>query len=466
MSLSGKNVSTLEESHSTLSERFAALRQNVVKLFSAGEQRSLVATFVTTLTVFGIFLIQGIIVARMLGPVGRGEFGTSLYFPRDIFLYAGLLGAVEIVAGYAARGHRDLGQLRYSAFRLGLLTGILTASVAAIVLTVVLIAIGKAYIIPFGILVCLFVPFEHIHLTVSSVDRGNKQYARYNFNRLVFAMVFPIAVLLAWQFQVAELTGISQLALVCLLFVFSRVLGLLPTMIGWKFLSNFGHAANSKPETTPGNWQLLKEGKPYALSMLVSEAFDRLDIFLILALADVATSGQYFVAVPAAALLIVAPNSLGVFTFNAGANKKFVPSLKQTWLAIGLTSLLQVLATAVMLVAIPFLIVAVFGDAYRPAIQFAMWLLPACAIKGFIQAADAYLKGREKPMIGVWSRGISIVLMLVVVWLFYDSWGLLSIPMSACVGQAFSAIVIVTAVLLDINERNQDLKRNPVEVIE
>jgi len=397
----------------------------------------------------------------MLGPVGRGEFGTSLYFPRDILLYAGLLGAVEVVAGVAARGRaslgqQELGQLRFSALRLGLITGILTATVAGLIAVVVLVAIGKSYIIPFCLLICLFVPFEHVHLTVSSVDRGNRQFARYNINRLIFATVFPVFAIVAWQLGIAAWLGISQLLLVCCLFVLSRLVGLAPTLMGWQIGSFFrGEGSRSGSLPTPSARRMLSEGKPYALSMVVSEIFDRLDILLILVLADVATSGQYFVAVPAAALLTVAPNSFGVFTFNAGANKSFVPTLKQVWTALGLTSLLQILATVAMLLAIPFLISFVYGEEFEPAVQFAMWLLPACAIKGLIQAADAYLKGREKPLIGVWSRAISIILMLLFIAMFYRQFGLVSVPMSACFGQAFSMLVIVAALLLDVSKRNR-----------
>ena len=66
-------------------------------LLTDSEFRNVIATFLTTLAIFGIYLVQGIIVARILLPEGRGEFGTAMFFPRDVFLYAGLFGGVEIV---------------------------------------------------------------------------------------------------------------------------------------------------------------------------------------------------------------------------------------------------------------------------------------------------------------------------------------------------------------------------------
>ena len=71
------------------------------KLFEDSDLGNVFTTFLTTLAVFGIYLIQGVVIARILGPVGRGEFGTAMFFPRDVFLYAGLLGGIEVVNSYA-----------------------------------------------------------------------------------------------------------------------------------------------------------------------------------------------------------------------------------------------------------------------------------------------------------------------------------------------------------------------------
>ena len=113
-------------------------------------------------------------------------------------------------------------------------------------------------------------------------------------------------------------------------------------------------------------------------------------------------------------------------------------------------------------VLIPILIITFFKEPYRPAIPFALWLLPACAIKGYLQAVDGYLKGRDKPLVGVWARFLSIFLMLGFVALVYSGMiqgpeqKLLCIPMAACLGQAISMVIISIAVIQDTIERNSD----------
>ncbi len=441
------------------------------RLLKQRELRDMFATFVTTLSCFGIFLFQGILIARILGPLGRGEFGSSIYFPRDILLYAGLLGGVEIINSYAKQRTADSRSLKYSAARLGLVSGLLTSLFAAVlVLMTFTLLPEKSYLIPICLLCCLFVPFEHLHLTISAVDRGTEAYARYNANRLVFAVTFPILILVVFGFNeifrsdegwlyrgLDDWLGGSTLLLMCLVFIASRAIGLIPTLRGmqlWPTFRNWWAAGKSGSHCDANNiphWQqLLSEGRPYALSMFASELFERLDIFLILAIGTIEDSGYYFVAVPAAALLTVGPNALGVFTFNAGADPTRKVSLRQAAAVMSGIAIVQIAATLVFMLIIPYLIIGFYTSDYAAAIPFAMWLLPACAMKGYLQAIDGYLKGRGKPMIGVWSRVLSIFVMLVFVAVAYSRFGLLSIPMAACVGQFVSMLLISAAVVRDV----------------
>ena len=449
------------------------------------EVLSLFATVLTTLGVFGLFFLQGIVVARILGPVGRGEFGHALYFPRDILLYAGLLGGIEVVNAIASKRGSDVVPLKHAAARLGLVTGLITAVVALLLSAIFLVAVGKTYLLPFAALVCAFLPFEHMQLTISAVDRGNQKYARYNINRLIYAAAFLVFALIGfgmdevvastsnlpeWLSGVAAMasswTGfnhllpslISPLAFICLLFVAARIVGLLPTLRDMEIWQRIrgGESQSVKVDEVLNTRTLLRDGRPFAFSMLVSEVFDRLDVFLIMALAaTMDLAGQYFVAVPAAALLIVAPNALGVFTFNIGADVNRSVTVKSAAVTMALTIVFQTVATLVFALILPALILSFYGSAYSPAIQFALWLLPASAIKGYLQAADGYLKGRNRPMIGIWSRLVSIVLMLLFVNFAYPFWDLLSIPMAACAGQALSMILVSAFVIKDVVQRNR-----------
>ena len=435
-------------------------------LVSNSELRHIVGTFLTTLTVFGIFFVQGIILARILGPLGRGEFGTAIQIPRDLLLYAGLLGGIEIVNTYASKGVRNLVSLKYSAARMGLITGSITAIVAGVASVIFLYSVGKQQLIPFCLLCCLFLPWEHMHLIVSGVDRGNHEYSRYNFNRLFFAIMFPAMVLLAFPTGLVEFLGLGQLTAVCIIFVLSKVVGLLPTLrgmdiVGWlrRDPETIEKLQSLETVDVPSTRTLLKEGKPYAISVFASELCERLDVLLIVALGTLTECGYYMVAVPAAALLTVAPNALAVFTFNAGANEKRKIKKRDAAAVVGFVVVLQIISTIVLSLLLPWLIVTFYTEAFIPSIAFALWLLPAAAIKGYLQAAVGYLKGRGKPMIGVWSRVVSTCAMLLFVFFTFSQFEnrLISIPIAACVGQAISMVIISSYVFTDVSSKDAEV---------
>jgi hypothetical protein len=433
------------------------------------EAQSVVLTFLTTLATFFIFLIQGILLARILGPEGRGEFGTAIFFPRDALLYAGLLGGIEVVSASASRIVGQSFRLKYSAARLGLFSGTLTGlagallAVGTILFTDVMYGHDKWYLLPYCLFCCLFVPIEHVHLNVSAVDRGKADYGIYNFNRLLYALAFPVALLTVYLTGLHRWLPFSDLTIVCGLFLGSRFIGILPTLRGMDLRQVFrgkrarGLSEDAQSDSVPSAWRLLCDGRGYALSMFATELFERLDVLLIVVLAPVVESGYYFVAVPVAAILTVAPNALGVFTFNAGADPNRYVSVRQAVSVMVATAGFQVVAALVYSMVMPFLLVTIFKPDFANSIPYALWLLPACAMKGFLQAVDGYLKGRGKPMLGVWSRVISIIVMLLFVWVSFrfsvlsDDRRWLCIPMAACAGQAVSMLIISIAVLRDVS---------------
>ena len=75
-------------------------------------------------------LAQGILLARLLGPTGRGEYATAILYSQ-LLLYVGLLGGLEVICRHAASSSIGKQSLRRAALRLGLSVGGLTTLIAA-----------------------------------------------------------------------------------------------------------------------------------------------------------------------------------------------------------------------------------------------------------------------------------------------------------------------------------------------
>ncbi|MEM0925298.1 MAG: hypothetical protein AAGJ83_04610, partial [Planctomycetota bacterium] len=99
--------------------------------------------------IVGLQMGQGILLARLLGPVGRGEYATAVFLVQ-MLLYVGLLGGLEVICRHAAQAEIQLAQLRRAALWLGLTTGAITTA-AALGLSFVGIPAEKQYLIPLAI---------------------------------------------------------------------------------------------------------------------------------------------------------------------------------------------------------------------------------------------------------------------------------------------------------------------------
>lgn len=411
-----------------------------MRLLRGLAQIAVVGTVGASLLTFGLQAIQGVFLARILGPEGRGEFGTIVFYTQTL-TYIGLLGTGFSIARRAASEASSIGPLTRSALRVGLCTGTLTMLVVT-VLGFVALPDEKRYLAPLCALGAFTLPWEHMRLSLLSVDHGTADFSRYNTNRVVTTALFPATLLFVWLF------GLNYIPVVVLLWVLVSVLGFVQ-----RCKADWGNGLAGKAEPSPH--RLIVEGVPYVFSIIASDLFSRLDLFLILWLADLVVQGYYVSAVPAASLLTVVPAALALFAFNAGAKPATRSLARRFWiLAVGVIALQLGCAFAFAVVIGP-LIKLVYGAEFAGAVPFALALLPAQAFNGIGFVADGYLRGRNKSALGVYSRLVGAVVMAVLVWMLFPRWREMSVPLAASVGHALAAATLGVAVALDVFGRRK-----------
>lgn len=433
---------------------------------------SFAETLTATLVVFGLFFVQAIVVARILGPAGRGEFGAILYFPRDLLLYVGLWGGVELMTAWAARPQTNLRTLKRSALRLAILTGLGTGLVAFLLAAIVLTATQKAYLLPWCAIVALYLPLEHLQLTVSAVDRGSGRFRRYNRDRILFAASFPLVAAVVFGCGWNQWIPLSSLQLLCCLWVGARLLGVLPTVYDLMRSEPEIRGPMSAESTTNAKMEtnrqtipaLLAQGSSYAWSVLANELFERLDLLLIIVFASLEQAGQYFVSLPIATLLVLVPNTVSLFAFNWGAQpNKTLSWPRVTALFAGLI-VVQSVSCVALLLALPWLIESFYGLDFQLAIAFSQWLLPIAIIRGLVQVVDGFAKGSGIVGWTIGARLSSLVLALIVALVGYSKFGLFSIPLGMGAGQVLSLIMIGWGCARELVRRQRsaaDLGRAP-----
>lgn len=401
-------------------------------------------TLCASLGTFGFFAVQGILLARLLGPEMRGAFAAAILFPQAL-LYLGLLGAPELFAGYAARGADD-GRLRRSAARYGVCAGIITL-IVCLALNIVFIRDPFRWVLPLACLCALALPLQQIRLSVQAVDHGQRQWNRYNQGRILAAAAFPTVLLIAF------VVGITDLWSICILFVASQALALLLVQRGMRTSWNGGGEVPVRRAIT--------EAKPLIAAWFASELLERLDMCLMLALvSDEATLGYYAAATPIAALMIIVPNAASLYAFNRGARSDSIPTYSAVWrfLLAGIT--IQVISAAVLGAMLPWLVPLFYGEQFAPAVMFAWLLLPAGIFRGLLQAIDGYLRARGKAGVSVKMRLIGTAVLTIVSigsapWL--ASRGLpaaYGIPIGLSIALGFCFVAMSLAMLADVSRHH------------
>jgi enterobacterial common antigen flippase len=390
-------------------------------------------TLFASLGSFGFFALQGILLARMLGPEQRGAFAAAVMFPQAL-LYVGLLGAPELFAGYAAQGMSN-SALRRSAARYGLVAGILSAMVC-ILLDLWLIPANMREHLPWAVLCALTMPSQQMRLSVQAVDHGQGNFTRYNNVRLAAAAIFPLLL------GIAFLVGWQELSHACILFVIAQVLGL--------WLIQFGMTASWQGPTAVPVPQAIREARGLIGAWLSTEVLERIDLVLMMILvANPETLGHYAAAIPIASLLIIVPNAVGLYAFKRGARNEEPLSPGDAWRFLGLGVVIQTIMCGVMALVLPYAIELLYGPAFGPTIQFAWLLLPAGAFRGLLQAADSYLRARKKPGKGVRARALAVTVLLLVCFTAQPSLGPWSIPIALSLAQGLCFLLLSFEVIRD-----------------
>ena len=240
--------------------------------------------------------------------------------------------------------------------------------VVVVLLSTTTLPSEKSFLWPMCIASALILPLEHTRLLLLAVDCGVGEFRRYNANQLLTAAVFPTVLLIAWY------AGVQSVWTVVVLTFVGPLAGLLLRL-----------CVDKTPTLLRGPRAPLKtvarEGGPYVVSVASGDLFGRLDAMLFLWMGSFTAQGYYAAAVSAASLLVIAPNSLAIFTFNLGALGK-APALKQFVRSGVALCAVQIVAATILALILHPLITFVYGRAFVGAVPLAIASFPRRQLMG------------------------------------------------------------------------------------
>lgn len=393
-------------------------------------------TFSTQILISLISFGSSIILARALGPEGRGAFALLVTILSVITIF-GNLGLHISNVYHGASDRSSVADLTRNSLTIAVFVGIVLVT-GGIVLSYVSPVSNflEANLItqPMLWMVLGLVPFSLLSLYLASILLGCGHIHRYNWVNVgqpAFQLVFLILFLAVFQQGLIGSIAAYMLA----------TLGSTAITIYW--------VRQLAPVKLGLERELLRKSLIYGIKANIGHIAQflnyRFDMFLVAYFLGPAAVGFYAIAVGLAEKLWMIPSAIGTVLFpTVSAVGELKANALTPKVARHTTLLVALLALGLVFLAHP-LIAGVFGSEFAPSVLPFLLLLPGVVALSIGKVLANDLAGRGKPeywTIGAWaSLGMTIALDLVLI----PRWGIAGAAISSSLSYGLLSLIVLAA---------------------
>jgi len=241
-------------------------------------------TFSTSVAIQACGAGTGILTARLLGPVARGELATVILWP-VILSNLGLMGCNWALVREVAKDPKR--ECDWAA--VGVAVGLASAALyflAGYFLLPLLLPSGRGYLLPVARLCLLLIPLDISSQVLLAVEHGRMRWRRYNLLRFSFFSCYLVLI------GFLGVTRRVQVRWFVLAFLTSHLFTVLLRI--WILRKSLG-AGNLR---FGGCRHLLRAGVPYFGATISNLVSLQLDTILVVSLLSTEAAGIYVVAGP------------------------------------------------------------------------------------------------------------------------------------------------------------------------
>ena len=387
-------------------------------------------TLSTSLGIQACGAATGILTARFLGPVARGELATVILWP-VIFSNMGLMGCNWVLAREVARN--PVGECDWVAAAIAV--GLCVAPVyffAGYFLIPLLLPQDKGYLLPIARLCLSLIPLDIFNQLLLAVEHGRMRWRRYNLLRLSF-FLFYLALI-----GFIGATHRTQVRWFVSAFLVSHLLTLAVRL--WIQRNSLVAGKGRMQECR----HLLRAGVPYFGATITNLVSLQVDTILVVSLLSTKAAGIYVVAAAFANGQSSIGDALGITSFAVLSNEK--SAIQQGRIIAGTfrqSALASCGAGLALAGLIPFLVVPLFGSQFSGARWPAVILALAAAITASTNVLNQGLRGAGRPQAGVLSQLLGIAVMAVAALVFLRGLGLVGVAFAVLLSAGAQALVLV-----------------------
>lgn len=386
-------ASYIQENGGTLWSAFRSLMRSVI---ASDFIRKIAETFATRIALIGIGLVISVIIARILGPEGRGLYAVAMAVAATGIQF-GNMGLHASNTYYVAKDRTLLPLLVGNTFFVSFVFSIIVA------FAWVLFQIWPILAPVHGTLLVLalsWIPLGLAYMLMQNILLGINEVRAYNKIELVMQIVSIalIGIAIIFHFVTVEIVFL---------------IGLVTVLVGaiWAFRRIKPHLSHQLSFSLP----LFKDNIQYGIKAYLAAFFAflvlRADLLMVQYMIGAEQAGYYSIAVSMADMIYLLPVVTATILFPKLSS---IPDNKEKWIlskkVILSASLILALLTAFAALFSGVIIRLLFGNVYAPAGPAFVWLLPGIYFMGVQSIAVQFLNslGFPKTIVAAWGLALFI----------------------------------------------------------
>jgi len=411
-------------------------------------QKNSAITFSSQIFISVLGFITSIILARALGPTGKGIYALIILIPW-VMLKLGSLGIESSNVYFTGSKQYEIEDITSNSLLSSILLGLILLLLffGVFHLNIFQNFLNSNQINHFYLwLIVLTVPFSLLFGFLLNILLGKEKIIIYNKIN-IFKAIFQLIAIIVFLLILKKGIFGAIISYVLTIIVFALFVILLIrkfTRITFSF-----------------NRKLLEDSTKYGVKVYFGNFAQflnyRLDIFIVAAFLAPAAVGFYSIAVGMAERLWMFPGAIATVLFPRISSLKDVEADNLTPRVARHTFLIIfVLSLVLALLAKP-LIRFFFGSAFLPSVMPLLLLLPGIITLGGAKTLTADLAGRGKPQFGTYASFISLGINIPLnLWLI-PKWGISGAAFASSVAYTVAAVMIIIAFIKVSNKSWTDI---------
>jgi O-antigen/teichoic acid export membrane protein len=403
----------------------------------ASNSRDTTLTLLTSTANLAAALIAGIVIARVLGPAGKGELARLVVFA-SLALDISAFGVAEAVVVFVAQRPES---------RLRLLSGLrrptwLQGSLGVVVYSLCLFVAGVSLLQFPSIAFCLWVPAAIVMTRARSFLLGRGLLSAFNITRLLTEALPAVVIVLFWRLHLLSVAtaGAAYLFGVLIAYMFARRVMLTDTQG-----PELSPSGTTRGSTHMGEfWSFARRN---FISIVAAKGNANVDILLLgLLVVPAAAIGEYSVASTASLSIAFIGLSIGMVVITRVSNAD-QPSIAWSRLRSGLrfTVPLSAIAATLLWTAAPWIIPIIYGPAFSASADLVRTLVFGGFCISVSHVLANTLRGLKLPGQVAYAEGCGAVATALGIWIMGTD-SLERVAMSATIG--FTITLVVQTILV------------------